>query len=163
MRVKHDILPDRYTEIWFNPTAIGKHHFECAEYCGRGHSDMGGTLYVDDDASYQKWLETGGVDASIPLDKLGAMLYQSKGCSSCHTVDGTPSQGPTWKGLFGRSVQLSDGRTVIADENYLRESILVSSAKIVKGYDNIMPVFQGVLHQREVDGLVAYIKTLGNN
>jgi cytochrome c oxidase subunit 2 len=162
MRVKHDILPDRYTEIWFNPTAVGKHHFECAEYCGRGHSDMGGTLYVDDEASYQKWLETGGVDASMPLDKLGELLYQSKGCSSCHTLDGSPSQGPSWKGVFGRTVTLSDGRTVIADDNYIRESILVSGAKIVKGYDNIMPVFQGVLHQREVDGLVAYIKTLGN-
>ncbi len=161
MRVKHDILPDRYTQVWFTPTVPGKHHVECAEYCGRGHSDMAATIYVDDDAAYQKWLDTGGVDPNMPLDKLGAMLYQSKGCSTCHSLDGTPGQGPSWKGVFGHTVSLSDGKTAEADENYVRESILVPSAKVVKGYDNIMPVFQGVLRQREIDALVAYIKTLG--
>jgi cytochrome c oxidase subunit II len=161
MRVKHDILPDRYTEVWFTPTVAGKHHVECAEYCGRGHSDMAATIYVDDDAAYEKWLETGGVDPNMPLDQLGAQLYQSKGCSTCHSIDGTPGQGPSWKGVFGHPVTLSNGPAVVADENYIRESILVPSAKVVKGYDNIMPVFQGVLRQREIDGLVAYIKSLG--
>jgi cytochrome c oxidase subunit 2 len=161
MRVKHDVLPDRYVEIWFNPTVPGKHHFTCAEYCGRGHSDMAGTLYVDTPAEYEKWLETGGIDPNMPLDKLGEQLRDSKGCSTCHSIDGTPGQGPSWKGVFGHQVTLSNGQTVLADENYIRESILDPGAKVVKGYDNIMPVFQGVLRPREVDGLVAYIKTLG--
>jgi cytochrome c oxidase subunit II len=161
MRVKHDVLPDRYVEVWFTPTVAGKHEIHCAEYCGRGHSDMAATLYVDDDAAYQKWLETGGVDPNMPLDKLGALLHDSKGCSTCHSIDGTPGQGPSWKGVFGHQVTLQNGQTVMADENYVRESILVPGAKVVKGYDNIMPVFQGVLRQREVDALVAYVKSLG--
>ena len=160
MRVKHDIIPDRYVQVWFTPTVPGKHHIECAEYCGRGHSDMAATLYVDDEAAYEKWLETGGVDPNMPLDKLGAMLYQSKGCSSCHSLDGSVGQGPSWKGVFGHNVQLENGQTVLADENYIHESILVPGAKVVKGFDNIMPVFQGVLRDREVNALVAYIKTL---
>jgi cytochrome c oxidase subunit 2 len=138
----------------------GKHIIHCAEYCGRGHSDMAATLYVDDDAAYQKWQETGGIDPNMPLDKLGEVLHESKGCATCHSVDGTPGQGPSWKGVFGHQVTLQNGQTVLADENYIRESILVPGAKVVKGYDNIMPVFQGVLRPREVDALVAYIKTL---
>jgi cytochrome c oxidase subunit II len=161
MRVKHDILPDRYEVVWFTPTIPGKHRINCAEYCGRGHSEMAATLFVDTEAEYAKWQETGGIDPNMPLDKLGAQLYQSKGCSTCHSVDGSNGQGPSWKGVFGHPVQLGNGQSVTADENYIRESILVPGAKIVKGYDNIMPVFQGVLRPREVDGLVAYIKTLG--
>jgi cytochrome c oxidase subunit 2 len=161
MRVKHDVLPDRYVEVWFTPTVAGKHEIHCAEYCGRGHSDMAATLYVDDNAAYEKWLETGGVDPNMPLDQLGAQLYNTKGCSTCHSIDGSTGQGPSWKGVFGHTVNLSNGQSVLADENYIRESILIPSAKVVKGYDNIMPVFQGVLRPREVDALVAYIKTLG--
>jgi cytochrome c oxidase subunit II len=161
MRVKHDVLPDRYVQVWFTPTVPGKHHIECAEYCGRGHSDMAATLYVDNDVDYQKWLDTGGVDPNMPLDKLGAMLYENKGCSTCHSIDGSVGQGPSWKGVFGHQQQMSNGQTVMADENYVRESILTPSAKVVKGFDNIMPVFQGVLRPRELDALVAYIKTLG--
>lgn len=161
MRVKHDVLPDRYVEVWFNPTVPGKHHIECAEYCGKGHSDMAGTVFVDTPAEYAKWEETGGIDPKMPLDQLGAQVRESKGCSTCHSIDGTPGQGPSWKGAYGHPVALSNGQTVMADENYIRESILNPGAKIVKGYDNIMPVFAGVLRPREVDGLVAYIKTLG--
>ena len=161
MRVKHDVLPDRYVSVWFTPTVPGKHHIQCQEYCGKGHSDMAATLYVDDDAAYAKWQETGGIDPNMPLDQLGAQLYNSKGCSTCHSIDGTAGQGPSWKGVFGHPVSLQSGQSVVADENYVRESILVPSAKIVKGFDNVMPVFQGVLRPREVDGLVAYIKTLG--
>lgn len=160
MRVKHDIVPNRYTSIWFTPVVAGKHHVTCAEYCGKGHSDMMATIFVDNEADYNKWLETGGIDPKMPLAELGALVYQSKGCATCHTIDGTRSQGPSWKGVFGSMQPLSDGTSVLADENYIRESILVPGAKIVRGYDNVMPVFQGLLREREIDGLVAYIKTL---
>jgi cytochrome c oxidase subunit 2 len=160
MRVKHDILPNRYTEVWFTPTVPGKHHVECAEYCGKGHSDMAATIYVDTPKEYDKWLETGGVDPNMPLPQMGALLYQTKGCATCHSIDGTRGTGPSWKGVYGSSQQLSDGTSVMADENYIRESILVPGAKVVKGYDNVMPVFQGLLRDREVNALVAYIKTL---
>jgi cytochrome c oxidase subunit II len=160
MRVKHDILPNRYTEVWFTPTVPGKHHVECAEYCGKGHSDMAATIYVDTPKDYDKWLETGGVDPNMPLPQMGALLYQTKGCATCHSIDGTRGTGPSWKGVYGSSQQLSDGTSVMADENYIRESILVPGAKVVKGYDNVMPVFQGLLRDREVNALIAYIKTL---
>ena len=160
MRVKHDILPNRYTEVWFTPTVPGKHHVECAEYCGKGHSDMAATIYVDTPKDYDKWLETGGVDPSMPLPQMGALLYQTKGCATCHSIDGTRGTGPSWKGVYGTMQPLSDGTSVMADENYIRESILVPGAKVVKGYDNVMPVFQGLLRDREVNALIAYIKTL---
>ena len=158
MRVKHDVLPNRYVQLWFLPKIAGKHHVACAEYCGKGHSDMAATIYVDDDAAYQKWLETGGIDPNMPLSELGKILYESKGCATCHTLDGSRSQGPTWKGLFGHSVKLVNGQSVEADENYLRESILVPGAKVVAGYENVMPVFQGVLREREINALIAFIK-----
>lgn len=158
MRVKHDVLPNRYTQIWFLPKVAGKHHATCAEYCGKGHSDMAATVYVDDDAAYQKWLETGGIDPNMPLSELGKILYESKGCATCHTVDGSRSQGPTWKGLYGHSVKLMNGQTVEVDENYIRESMLVPGAKVVAGYENVMPVFQGVLREREINALIAFIK-----
>lgn len=160
MRVKHDILPNRYTEEWFTPTVAGKHHVECAEYCGKGHSDMAATIYVDNDADYQKWLETGGVDPKMPLPELGALLYESKGCATCHSIDGSKGTGPSWKGIYGTQQPLSDGTSVLADENYIRESIMVPGAKIVKGYENVMPVFQGLLRDRETNALIAYIKSL---
>jgi len=160
MRVKHDILPNRYTEVWFTPTVPGKHHVECAEYCGKGHSDMAATIYVDTPKDYDKWLETGGVDPNMPLPQMGALLYQTKGCATCHSIDGTRGTGPSWKGVYGSSQPLSDGTSVMADDNYIRESILVPGAKVVKGYDNVMPVFQGLLRDREVNALIAYIKTL---
>ena len=160
MRVKHDILPNRYTEVWFTPTVPGKHHVECAEYCGKGHSDMAATIYVDTPKDYDKWLETGGVDPNMPLPQMGALLYQTKGCATCHSIDGTRGTGPSWRGVYGSSQPLSDGTSVMADDNYIRESILVPGAKVVKGYDNVMPVFQGLLRDREVNALIAYIKTL---
>jgi cytochrome c oxidase subunit II len=158
MRVKNDVLPNRYSQVWFTPTVAGPHRITCAEYCGKGHSDMQAKIFVDNDADYQKWLETGGVDPNMPLAKLGELLYQSKGCATCHSLDGSKGQGPSWKGVFGTQQPVSNGTSVLADENYIRESILVPGAKVVKGYDNIMPVFQGLLRDREVNALIAFIK-----
>ena len=158
MRVKHDILPNRYTEEWFTPTVAGLHRVACAEYCGKGHSDMAAKIYVDNEADYEKWLETGGVDPNMPLDKLGEILYQSKGCATCHSLDGSKGQGPSWKGIYMTMQPLSNGTSVMADDNYIHESIMVPGAKIVRGYENIMPVFQGLLRDRETAALIAFIK-----
>jgi cytochrome c oxidase subunit 2 len=158
-RVKQDVLPNRYTEMWFQPTEAGVHQVFCAEYCGTGHSDMLARIVVEDDAKYQNWLETGGDEGkSMPLKEFGALLYESRGCATCHSLDGMRGQGPSFKGVFGHTVELAAGKSVLADENYIRESILDPQAKVVKGFEPIMPTFQGLLRQREMNALVEFIK-----
>lgn len=158
-RIKQDVLPNRYTELWFQADVPGAHALLCAEYCGRGHSDMGGKIFVEDEAAYQNWLETGG-DAvkSMPLAELGRLLYSSRGCEVCHSLDGTRKDGPSFKGVYGSAVPLAGGRTVMADDNYVRESILQPQAKLVAGYQPVMPTFQGLLREREINALVEFIK-----
>jgi cytochrome c oxidase subunit II len=168
MRVKHDVLPGRYTEIWFTPDVLGKHNFTCAEYCGKDHSGMKGVLTVDTPADFAKFLETGGTEwedyfppkANRQAD-WGKLQYERKGCNSCHTVDGSKSKGPSWKGIWGTMVPLADGSSVLVDEAYVRESMMSPQAKVVKGFDPIMPTFQGLLKANEIQGLVAYIRSLG--
>ena len=169
MRVKADIIPGRYTQIWFTPTVLGKHHFTCAEYCGKDHSGMKGEMTVDNDADFAKFLETGGTeweeyfsgkDPQKTPAAWGKLTYERVGCNSCHTVDGSKSKGPSWKGIWGETVQLSDGKSVLVDENYVRESMMNPQAKVVKGYDPIMPTFQGLLKPNQVNGLLAYIQSL---
>ena len=169
MRVKHDIIPGRYTQIWFTPTVLGKHNFTCAEYCGKDHSGMKGDLTVDNDADFAKFLETGGTeweeyfsgkDPQKTPALWGKMTYERVGCNSCHTVDGSKSKGPSWKGVFGKMEQLEGNATVLVDENYLRESMMNPQAKVVRGFQPIMPTFQGLLKPNQVNGLVAYIESL---
>ncbi|MBI4875779.1 MAG: cytochrome c oxidase subunit II [Acidobacteria bacterium] len=161
MRLKQDVLPNRYTELWFTPTAAGMHTLLCAEYCGRSHSDMLGRIWVDNDAAYQKWLEEGDESTrSMPLKELGKMIYESRGCSTCHSIDGSRGQGPSFTGVFGHEIKLADGKTVQGDANYIRESILQPQAKIVAGYEGIMPTFQGLLREREIVALIEFIKSL---
>jgi cytochrome c oxidase subunit II len=161
MRVKHDIVPGRYTEVWFTPTVLGKHHVTCAEYCGKGHSDMTATLVVDNEPEFKKWLETGGDDwKNYPPEVWGQMQREQKGCATCHSVDGSKGQGPTWKGIYGTMVEMNDGKSYLVDDAYLQESMMQPNAKIVKGFEAIMPSFQGLLHPQDIRGLIAYIKTL---
>jgi cytochrome c oxidase subunit II len=158
-RLKQDVLPNRYTQLWFEPTQAGVHQIFCAEYCGKGHSDMLARMVVEDDAKYKDWLETGGDEGkSMPLKDFGALLYESRGCSTCHSLDGVRGQGPSFKGVFGRPVELATGKSVMADENYIRESILDPQAKVVNGFEPIMPTFQGLLRQREINALIEFIK-----
>ena len=162
MRVKHDVVPGRYTEIWFNPAVEGEHVITCAEYCGKGHSDMHAKLFVESEAKYQKWVAEGGdewKEFKTPAD-YGRMLYDAKGCSTCHSLDGTRHDGPSWKGVFGKMEQMNDGKSYMVDENYVRESMMDPQAKIVKGFEPVMPTFQGVLRPREIDALIAFIKTV---
>jgi len=165
MRIKRDLIPGRYTQIWFrsNNSAIGEHVATCAEYCGKGHSDMHAKLLVDSQADFDKWMATGGTeweDYKGHMWDWGKIQWDRKGCSTCHTLDGTSSKGPTWKGIWGTMVTLSDGKTVLVDEAYVRESMMLPQAKIVKGFDPVMPTFQGLLRENEIQGLVALIKSL---
>jgi cytochrome c oxidase subunit 2 len=159
MRVKMDVLPNRYTELWFEPTAEGLHRLTCAEYCGKGHSDMAAKIWVDSDAKYKKWLEEGGDEwKTMSVHDYGALLYENKGCATCHSLDGSRHEGPTYKGIFGHTVTLADGKQVKVDENYLRESMLDPAAKVVAGFEPIMPTFQGMLREREIKALIEFIK-----
>jgi cytochrome c oxidase subunit 2 len=157
-RIKADVLPGRYTTTWFHATTPGHYHLFCAEYCGTQHSGMIGEIVVMDPTEYDKWAAS-GVDGS--LASAGEKSFQHYGCTMCHRADNA-GRGPNLTGAFGHAVLLDDGRTVTADESYIRESILNPGAKIVSGFKNIMPTFEGQLSEEEVIGLVAYIKALGN-
>jgi cytochrome c oxidase subunit 2 len=158
-RVKHDVLPGRYTEIWFTPTKVGVHQVFCTEYCGKGHSDMLAKIHVDDDATYQKWLVEGDESMkTMPLTELGLLVYENRGCQTCHSIDGSRGQGPSWKGIFGKPEVMSDGQSIMVDENYLRESIMDPQKHLVRGYEGIMPTYKGLLRDREVLGVIEFIK-----
>ena len=156
-RIKQDVLPGRYTTFWFHATKSGTYHLFCAEYCGTQHSGMIGQVVVLEPAQYEAWLSGGGAAGS--LASTGQSLFQQLGCSTCHRSD-VQDRGPNLIGVFGKPVLLEDGRTVIADENYIRESILSPGAKVVRGFKPIMPVFQGLLSEEQLNALVAYIKSL---
>lgn len=162
-RIKMDALPNRYTVAWFEATDTGSYNLFCTEYCGTKHSAMIGKVHVVGEREFAAWMEAGSMSGEgMSLEDFGAKLYASKACITCHSVDGKAGTGPTFKGAFGHSVKFTDGREVTADENYLRESILNPQAKIVAGYQPVMPTFQGILKDKQVDALVAYIKSLKN-
>jgi cytochrome c oxidase subunit 2 len=157
-RIKQDVLPDRYTAIWFKATRPGAYHLFCAEYCGTNHSEMGGWIYALAPRDYQRWVERGAAEGS--LASTGEKLFHQFGCSNCHNYSGS-GPCPNLIGLYGRRVQLTSGRSVVADDSYIRESILYPNAKIVLGFQPIMPTFLGRMTEDQVDALIAYIKALG--
>jgi len=165
MRVKNDIVPGRYTEEWFTPTMMGKHDITCAEYCGKGHSDMRAVLTVENDADFAKFMETGGTEWEDYFKNhkeadWGKIQWERKGCNSCHNLDGTRSKGPSWKGIWGKHEKLTGGGTVLVDAAYVRESMLSPTAKVVDGFEPVMPTFQGLLRENEIKGLIAFIQSL---
>jgi cytochrome c oxidase subunit II len=161
MRVKADIVPGRYTQVWFTPTVLGLHTVTCAEYCGKGHSDMQAKLTVESEDKYKEWIATGGTEwMNYTPEDWGKIQREEKGCATCHSIDGTKGQGPSWKGIYGKMEKLNDGKTVLVDDAYIRESMMFPQAKIVQGFDPIMPTFQGLLHEQDIRGLTAYIKSL---
>jgi cytochrome c oxidase subunit 2 len=168
MRVKQDILPRRYTYAWFIADHAGTYRLTCAEYCGTNHSQMGITndgrravLVVHKAGDYERYLaDKAALSTALPPEQLGKMLYEKKGCNACHTVDGTPRVGPTWKATFDTMVPLTDGTQVKMDENYIKESVLFPQAKSRPGFPPSMPSFQGQLKDREIEGIIAYIKSL---
>jgi cytochrome c oxidase subunit 2 len=163
-RIKMDVLPNRYTTAWFNAPNPGNHNIQCAEYCGKGHSEMLGMVKVMLEREYAEWLEAGsGPVEGMPLEEYGAKLFETKRCVTCHTVDGDVVVGPSFLNLFGETVSFQGGGQLVVDENYLRESILDPEARIVDGFEPVMPTYQGLLKDREIDALVAYIKSLGEH
>ncbi len=156
-RIKQDVLPGRYTTTWFHPTKIGTYHLFCAEYCGTQHSGMIGEVVVMDPSAYQAWLTANATTGSLPSN--GQQMFTQMGCATCHRSD-TQGRGPNLAGVFGKPVLLDDGRSVIADENYIRESILNPAAQIVSGFKPIMPTYQGQVSEENLAALVAYIKSL---
>jgi cytochrome c oxidase subunit 2 len=156
-RVKKDAVPGRYATAWFQATKPGRYHLFCAEYCGTRHSNMIGTIVVMEPAAFQAWLAGGA--SGVSLASAGEKLFQDLACVTCHKAD-SGARGPNLVGLFGRPVALFDGSTVTADETYIRESIVAPSAKVVAGYQPIMPTFQGLVSEEQLLQLVAYVRSL---
>jgi len=165
-RVKQDILPGNYTQLWFIPTKAGTFDLFCAEYCGTGHSKMLAKVHVLGPEAYTIWEKGIGIDegtavaSSLPPAEQGGELFNKRGCNACHSIDGSVLVGPSFKGLFGKDEKLTNGKTIKVDENYLRESILQPQLNIVEGYQPVMPAFEGILSDEEVTALIEYIKIL---
>lgn len=161
-RVKQDVLPNKYTTLWFEANEPGEHVLFCTEFCGGGHSDMVGVVQVKSPEEYKKWIEAGGIelDENAPAHVKGKIFFSARGCNACHTIDGSRLTGPTFKGAWGKTEQFTDGTTGTVDENYVRESILNPSAKIVTGYQNVMPSFVDQISEEEIRYIIEYMKTL---
>jgi len=157
-RVKMDVVPGHYNTMWFRPTKAGRYHFFCSQYCGTNHALMGGWVTVMDPSDYAAWL-SGSSDANANPVVAGEKLFTEKACNTCHQGDGK-GRAPSLNGVYGAKVLLADGATVTADDAYLRESILDPKAKIVAGYQPLMPTFQGQMTEEQILSLTAYIKSL---
>jgi len=157
-RVKADVVPGRYTTAWFEGIKPGRYHLFCAEYCGTNHSAMGGWVEVMEPTDYQAWMSGGATGTSFAA--LGQKLFRDLACNTCHRSDAT-GRGPVLEGLFGRTVTLQGGGTVKADEVYIRESVLNPRAKVVAGFEPIMPTFQGLASEEQLLQLIAYIRSIG--
>jgi cytochrome c oxidase subunit II len=157
-RVRHDVIPGHYNSLWFTPTKPGRYHLFCTEYCGNQHASMTGWVEVMDQRAYANWASGGGAQGT--LAEQGEKNFHQFGCSTCHLLD---QQGrcPNLRGLYNKPVQLSTGETVLADDAYLRESMMDPNAKVVAGFErDIMPVFKGQISEEGVIQLIAYIKSL---
>jgi len=160
-RVKSDVVPGKYTTLWFEATKTGKFDFYCAEYCGMNHSGMIGSVVVMESREFDNWL-SGNTSNTTPA-VAGQQLFQTLGCVSCHGATGEGGRGPALSGLFGRETQLVGGQKITADEAYIRESILNPQAQLVDGFGPIMPTFQGQISEDQLVQLLAYIKSLQAN
>jgi cytochrome c oxidase subunit 2 len=156
-RVKADVIPGRYNTLWFTATKPGRYHLFCTQYCGTKHSAMIGWVEAMEPAQYQAWLSGGPPTASMA--DAGAKLFQDLACITCHT-ETAQGRGPILKGAYGKPVQLTDGSTVTMDDAYIRESILNPQAKVVAGFQPIMPTFQGLVSEDQLLQLIAYVKSL---
>jgi cytochrome c oxidase subunit 2 len=160
-RVKQDVLPGRYTSVWFRPTLVGRHHLFCAEYCGTNHSRMTGWVVVMEPADYERWLSEGGTGPSLAEE--GERLFVAHHCVGCHRGSQIV-HAPRLEGVFGRPVPIQDGkdvRFVMADERYLRDSILLPKQEVVAGYEPVMPSYQGQISEANLLKILAYVKSIG--
>lgn len=158
LRIKQDVVPGRYTSIWFRPSVAGEYHLLCAEYCGTQHARMRGRIVVMQANEFSRWLSTG--TETPGLAERGFTLFRQYGCSGCHG-ERSSVHAPDLDGLIGRSVHLSDGRTLIADESYVRDSILLPKKDVVAGFDPIMPSFAGQIGEEDIEAIIHYIRSTG--
>lgn len=159
-RVKQDVLPGRYTTLWFEATETGESHIFCTEYCGLSHSDMIGKVIVHTQEDFDEWLKSSsGKPEDMPLAEWGEMLYTKYSCNTCHSTDGSAIIGPTFQGIWGATHQFTNGTSAVVDENYIRESIEVPSAKVVAGYDPVMPPFTSFTDE-DINAIIEFIKGL---
>ena len=157
-RVKMDVVPGHYNTMWFRPTKPGRYHFFCAQYCGTNHAVMGGWVTVMEPSDYAAWLAGSSGEGESPV-VAGGKLFIEKACATCHLPDGK-GRAPSLNGVYNNKVLLADGAIVTADDAYIRESILQPQAKIVAGFQPVMPTFQGQLTEEQILALTAYIKSL---
>ncbi|MEZ4361798.1 MAG: cytochrome c oxidase subunit II [Kofleriaceae bacterium] len=161
LRTKQDLVPRRYTYMWFEATKPGTYRLYCTEYCGRDHSQMKVKFVVHTPGGYERYLaDKAALSSNMPPLELGKMLYEKKGCNACHSLDGSPRVGPSFKGTFGGDVPLSDGSSIKMDENYIRTSILNPLSQSRPGFPPSMPSFEGQLKDKEIEGLIEFIKSL---
>ena len=156
-RIKQDVLPGRYTMLWFTANKPGDYHLFCTQYCGTDHARMIGHVVVMTPADFARWLESGKGAQSMAQE--GAARFRQYGCSGCHGANASV-HAPKLEGLFGRRVQLSDGSSVVADERYIHDSVMLPRKDIVAGYEPIMPSFQGQVAEDDLLDIIAYIKSL---
>lgn len=160
-RLKQDILPGSYTSLWLQPDKPGRYDIYCTQYCGTGHSTMRAVMIVMGEEEYREWVAgKTGEEKGEPLWEKGKELAEKSGCLACHSIDGTTKIGPTWKGLFGRTVIFADGTTATADEQYVKNYIEEPNVKVIKGFQPVMPSYKGMLKDDDITAIIAYIKTL---
>ncbi len=161
LRMKMDVVPGRYTSVWFQADKPGVYDLLCTEYCGDEHSNMLATLEVQTREDYDAWLKNAAnYLKTLPPAEAGKLLYKRRGCSQCHSTDGTAGTGPSLMGIYGKPQKMSDGSSVVVDDNYLRESILEPQAKIVSGYQPVMSTYKGLVSDDEITALIEFIKSL---
>ncbi len=159
-RMKRDVLPGRYTETWFEATKPGEYHIFCAEYCGAKHSEMIGTIYVLEPEEYEQWLS--GAPAGETPVAAGAKLFEAQRCDTCHGTQ-SGARGPDLAGRFGTGVRLDNGRNVVFDEAYVRESILRPQSKISAGFEPLMPTYEGQIGEEQILQIIAYLKSIADD
>jgi cytochrome c oxidase subunit II len=158
-RVKKDVLPGRYTELWFEATKEGTYHLYCAQYCGTNHAEMIGWVYVMSPSAYAAWLAGGEQNES--MSQSGQHLFTLLGCSSCHMAQGQKSDAPSLEGVYGQSEKFADGSTHVVDDTLIRQAIVEPDSVQLQNYKNIMPTFKGQLTEEQMLQLIAYVKSLG--
>lgn len=157
-RLKQDVVPGRYTSLWFTPTRTGVFHLFCAEYCGGQHAAMRGRIVVMEPAEYARWLASGNQVQGIAA--YGFEVFRRYGCSGCHNARSSV-HAPDLNGLIGRTVHLQDGRSISADETYIRDSILLPRKDVVAGYKPVMPSFAGQISEEDLMAVIEYIRSTG--
>jgi cytochrome c oxidase subunit II len=156
-RTKADVIPGRYNTMWFTATKPGTYHIFCTQYCGTKHSAMIGTVTALEPEAYQAWLSRGA--ATGTMAEKGAKLFADLSCNTCH-LDNAQGRGPVLKGIYGKQALLTTGQTVAVDDAYIRESVLNPQAKIVAGFQPMMPTFQGLVTEEQLLQLITYVKSL---